>query len=38
MSASPISETSTLFGFPRGMYFVGLKYLFRTIVKPTFGV
>src|ERR1044072_6027938 len=34
--ASPISATSILSGFPRGMYFVGLKYLFRTIVKPRF--
>src|SRR3954454_24773277 len=37
MSASPISATSTLSGFPRGMYFVGLKYLFRTIENPRLG-
>src|ERR671935_645852 len=28
--------TSTRFGVPRGMYFVGLKYLFRTSEKPRF--
>ena len=30
--------TSILSGFPRGMSFVGLKYLFRNIVNPRFGV
>src|SRR4029078_11964048 len=29
-----MSRTSTLSGLRRGMYFVGLKYLLRTIVKP----
>src|SRR5690242_8978378 len=31
-----MSATLILSGLPRGMYFVGLKYLFRTIVKPRF--